>query len=89
MLTNLTTHLERRCQSLHFQQTKSVDVQLRRRWPPGWRAGDVPPTGRTLRLPICLVLETAAGRIASNHVYYDQMTFAAQLGLMPEPMPAT
>ena len=50
--------------------------------------GQVPPTGRTLRLPICLVIEAAAGRIASNHVYYDQMTFAAQLGLLPEPASA-
>ena len=50
--------------------------------------GQVPPTGRTLRLPICLVLEAAAGRIASNHVYYDQMTFAAQLGLLPAPAPS-
>jgi steroid delta-isomerase-like uncharacterized protein len=51
--------------------------------------GQVPPTGRTLRLPICLVFEAIAGRIASNHVYYDQMTFAAQLGLIPEPAPAS
>jgi len=50
--------------------------------------GEVPPTGRTLRLPICLVFEVAAGRIASNHAYYDQMTLAAQLGLLPEPAPA-
>jgi steroid delta-isomerase-like uncharacterized protein len=50
--------------------------------------GEVPPTGRALRLPICLVFEVTAGRIASNHAYYDQMTFAAQLGLLPEPAPA-
>jgi steroid delta-isomerase-like uncharacterized protein len=47
--------------------------------------GEVPPTGRTLQLPICLVFEVAAGRITSNHAYYDQMTLAAQLGLLPEP----
>jgi len=47
--------------------------------------GEVPPTDRTLRLPICLIFEVAAGRITSNHVYYDQMTFAAQLGLLPAP----
>ena len=50
--------------------------------------GEVPATGRTLRLPICLVFEVAAGRITSNHAYYDQMTLAAQLGLLPEPEPA-
>jgi steroid delta-isomerase-like uncharacterized protein len=47
--------------------------------------GTVPPTGRTLALPYCEVFEVAAGRIASKHVYYDQMAFAAQLGLLPEP----
>lgn len=50
--------------------------------------GEVPPTGRILRLPLCLVLQVSAGRIASNHIYYDQMVFAAQLGLLPEPAPA-
>jgi len=50
--------------------------------------GQVPPTGRTLNLPICLVFEVAAGRITSNHAYYDQMTFAAQLGLLPDSAPA-
>jgi steroid delta-isomerase-like uncharacterized protein len=50
--------------------------------------GTVPPTGRTLALPYCEVFEVSAGRIASKHVYYDQMTFAAQLGLLPEPAPA-
>jgi steroid delta-isomerase-like uncharacterized protein len=50
--------------------------------------GEMPPAGRTLRLPVCFVFEVAAGRISSSHVYYDQMTFAAQLGLLPEPAPA-
>lgn len=51
--------------------------------------GTVPPTGLTLTLPYCEVFEVSAGRIASKHVYYDQMTFAAQLGLLPEPAPAS
>jgi len=51
--------------------------------------GTVPPTGRTLALPYCEVFEVSAGRIASKHVYYDQMTFAAQLGLLPELAPAS
>jgi len=47
--------------------------------------GEVPPTGRTLSLPYCAIMEIVAGRIATHHVYYDQMTFAAQLGLIPAP----
>jgi ketosteroid isomerase-like protein len=37
-------------------------------------------SGRTLDLPICLVFRVEAGRIASNHAYYDQAAFAAQIG---------
>lgn len=47
--------------------------------------GEVPGTGRSLSLPLCDVFEVAAGRITGIHVYYDQMSFAAQLGLLPEP----
>jgi steroid delta-isomerase-like uncharacterized protein len=47
--------------------------------------GEVPPGGCTLRLPLCDVFEVAAARTTQIHVYYDQMTFAAQLGLLPEP----
>jgi ketosteroid isomerase-like protein len=31
------------------------------------------------------VFEVAAGRITRVRAYYDQMTFAAQLGLLPDP----
>jgi len=47
--------------------------------------GDVPGTGRTLDLPYVDVFEVEAGRIARHRTYYDQMDFAQQLGLMPEP----
>ena len=47
--------------------------------------GVVPPSGRSLDLPYCEIFEVEAGRIARHRVYYDQMTFAAQLGLLPEP----
>jgi steroid delta-isomerase-like uncharacterized protein len=56
--------------------------------PLGTPQGEVPPTGRSLKLPLCDVIEVAAGRITQIRAYYDQMTFAAQLGLMPEPAPA-
>ena len=53
--------------------------------PLGTPRGEVPPTGRKLNLPLCDVIEVAAGRITRIRAYYDQMTFAAQLGLPPEP----
>jgi len=36
-------------------------------------------------LPLCDVIDVAAGRITQIRAYYDQMTFAAQLGLLPDP----
>jgi predicted ester cyclase len=51
--------------------------------------GEVPPTGRKLALPLCDVFEVAAGRIVSIRVYYDQMAFAVQLGLLPDAAPAS
>src|SRR5579859_3741952 len=45
--------------------------------------GEVPPTGRTLRLPLCDLFEVAAGRVARIHAYYDQIPFAAHLELLP------
>ncbi len=50
--------------------------------------GEVPPTGKTLSLPLCDVFEVQAGRIASVRAYYDQTTFGAQLGLLPASGPS-
>lgn len=47
--------------------------------------GEVPPSGRKLNLPYADVFEIEAGRIARHRTYYDQMEFAQQLGLIPEP----
>ena len=47
--------------------------------------GELPPTGRSLHLLYCDVWESEAGRITKHQVYYDQIAFMAQLGLLPEP----
>jgi steroid delta-isomerase-like uncharacterized protein len=51
--------------------------------------GELPPTGRGLRLPYCDVWHAEAGRITKHQIYYDQMGFLAQLGLIPEPAAAS
>jgi len=51
--------------------------------------GEVPPSGRKLKLPYADVFEIEAGRIARHRTYYDQMDFAQQLGLIPEPAAAS
>ena len=50
--------------------------------------GDVAGNGRSLDLPFADVFDIEAGRISRHRVYYDQMEFAAQLGLLPEPAQA-
>jgi steroid delta-isomerase-like uncharacterized protein len=47
--------------------------------------GDVPPSGRTVVWESVDFVTFRDGKIASWHAYFDQMAFAAQLGLLPEP----
>ena len=56
--------------------------------PMGTPQGELPATGRSLRLRYADVWESEAGRITNHRVYYDQMEFAMQLGLMPDPAAA-
>jgi ketosteroid isomerase-like protein len=44
--------------------------------------GEVPPTGRNVRLRECDILEVANGVAVSHRFYYDQLDFVSQLGLM-------
>jgi steroid delta-isomerase-like uncharacterized protein len=47
--------------------------------------GEIPPSGRSIDLPYADFFRFEGGRIVSHHVYYDQVTFLTQLGLMSEP----
>lgn len=50
--------------------------------------GDVPATGTEITLPFVLVAQVEGELIASLHVYFDQLSFLAQLGLVPQPAAA-
>jgi steroid delta-isomerase-like uncharacterized protein len=43
----------------------------------------IEPTGRPLELRGMDLLDVEDGRIAGNNVYYDQLTFARQIGMLP------
>jgi len=47
--------------------------------------GVLPPSGRPVDVPGCVVHVIRDGRIAQHTGYYDQMLFLGQLGLLPEP----
>ncbi len=43
--------------------------------------GEVPPTGKRLRMRECDILEVAGGVAVAHRFYYDQLEFMTQLGL--------
>lgn len=45
--------------------------------------GDVPPTGRAVELRWAAVYETDGDTLKSEHLFFDQMDFLGQLGLLP------
>jgi predicted ester cyclase len=45
--------------------------------------GDVAPTGRALALRWAAVYATDGGTLKSEHLFFDQMDFLGQLGLLP------
>ena len=45
--------------------------------------GQAPPSGNAFALPFADVFTVAGGLIAGHRVYYDQVDFLTQLGLLP------
>ena len=48
--------------------------------------GELPPSGRRVSVPFAAVARIRGERIASVHVYVDQLAFMSQLGLLPIPV---
>jgi carboxymethylenebutenolidase len=42
----------------------------------------VPPTGRRVRLPFCVVVKFEDGRVAHEHIYWDHASLLFQVGLL-------
>ncbi|HLI57599.1 MAG TPA: ester cyclase [Actinomycetota bacterium] len=45
--------------------------------------GDIPPTGKPFTFDYVHVSSLEGGRIRQDHIYFDQLGFLAQLGLLP------
>lgn len=43
----------------------------------------IEPTGRPVDLRGMDLIDVQDGRVAGNHIYYDQLTFARQIGMLP------
>ncbi len=55
-----------------FTHTIEMDYML-----PG-----IPPTGRRVEIPVIVVVGFEAGKIASEHIYWDQASVLVQVGLL-------
>jgi ketosteroid isomerase-like protein len=50
--------------------------------------GEIPPTGRPFEIRAADMWRMDGDRIAAYHIYFDQMSFLGQLGVLPEPAAA-
>ena len=50
----------------------------------------VAPTGKPVRLPFCVVVKFEGGKVAHEHIYWDQASLLVQIGLLdPAGLPVT
>jgi carboxymethylenebutenolidase len=81
-LTSRTATAERLVDEMTFSFTHDVEIP--------WILPGVPPTGRSVTVPIVAVITFVDGLVDSEHVYWDQATVLAQIGLLdPTGLPVT
>jgi carboxymethylenebutenolidase len=69
-----TVGTERVVDELIIRFTHSVEMPF---WLPG-----VAPTGRRVTVPLVVVMAFEDGKVASEHIYWDQASLLAQIGLL-------
>lgn len=47
-----------------------------------WLLPGVPPTGRSVRIPLVMTASFLAGKIARHNMYWDQASVLVQIGLL-------
>jgi carboxymethylenebutenolidase len=52
-----------------------------------WLLPGVRPTGKRVELPFVVIVQTEGGKIAHEHLYWDQATVLVQLGLIDRSLP--
>ncbi len=59
---------------LIFKFTHTVDMP--------WMLPGIPPTGKRVEIPLVVVVGFEDGKIASEHIYWDQASVLVQVGLL-------
>jgi carboxymethylenebutenolidase len=54
----------------------------------GWMLPAVPPTGRNVEFLLVGIITFQAGKVAHEHIYWDQATVLSQLGVLDHPAAA-
>lgn len=53
-----------------------------------WLLPGVPPTGKQVQIPLVAIIAFQDGKVASEHVYWDQASILVQIGLLdPSALP--
>jgi len=50
-----------------------------------WMLPGVPPTNRSVRVPLVVIVKFRDGKLAHEHIYWDQASVLKQIGLLTDP----
>ncbi len=50
-----------------------------------WMLPGVPPTNRPVRIPLVAIVRFRDGKVAHEHIYWDQASVLKQIGLLTDP----
>ena len=50
-----------------------------------WMLPGIPPTGRRVEVPLVAIVHFRGGKLAHEHIYWDQASVLKQIGLLTDP----
>ena len=53
-----------------------------------WMLPGVPPTKRPVKIPLVVIVKFRDGKLAHEHIYWDQASVLKQIGLLTDPVAA-
>ena len=69
-----TIGTDRLVDEMVFQFTHTIEMD--------WMLPGIPPTGKHVEVPLIVVVHFRDGKLAHEHIYWDQASVLAQLGLL-------
>jgi carboxymethylenebutenolidase len=91
MLPNLPPDIEFIALSQIFSNDRIVEesvVRFTHTLHMDWMLPGVPPTGRKVEFVLVGIIQFHAGKVAHEHLYWDQATVLSQLGVLDHPVAA-